>query len=66
MRRLTGQDLAEAASTRLLVRAARLIVAGLPQPEACRAAIVDALTDDAGTAAALDDVVVAVLGTGAP
>ena len=66
LRRLTGQDLAEAASTRLLVRAARLIVAGLPQPEACRAAIVDALTDDAGTAAALDDVVVAVLGTGAP
>jgi nitric oxide reductase NorQ protein len=30
---------------------------------ACRSAIVDALTDDHETAAALDEVVVAILGT---
>jgi len=61
LRRLTDQDLEETVSTRLLVVAARLIVAGLPEPEACRAAIVDALTDDGETAAALNEVVQAVI-----
>ena len=61
LRRLTDQDLEETVSTRLLVVAGRLIVSGLPELTACRAAIVDALTDDADTAAALDDVVQAVL-----
>ena len=61
LRRLTDQDLEETVSTRLLVVAARLVVSGLPELTACRAAIVDALTDDADTAAALDDVVQAVL-----
>ena len=61
LRRLTDQDLEETVSTRLLVVAARLIVSGLPEPEACRAAIVDALTDDPDTAAALDEVVRAVI-----
>ncbi|MGM9488453.1 CbbQ/NirQ/NorQ/GpvN family protein [Ideonella sp. YS5] len=61
LRRLTEHDLEETASTRLLVMAARLVVSGLPLHEACRAAIVDALTDDADTAAALDEVVAAVL-----
>ena len=62
LRRLTEHDLEETASTRLLVMAARLAVSGLPLREACRAAIVDALTDDADTAAALDEVVAAVIG----
>ena len=61
LRRLTDQDLEETVSTRLLVVAARLIVAGLPELQACRAAIVDALTDDNDTAAALDEVVQAAL-----
>ena len=61
LRRLTDQDLEETVSTRLLVVAARLIVSGLPEQDACRAAIVDALTDDPDTAAALDEVVQAVI-----
>jgi nitric oxide reductase NorQ protein len=63
LRRLTGQDLEETASTRLLVMAARLVASGLSLVQACRTAIVDALTDDADTAAALADVVGAVVGT---
>ncbi len=62
LRRLTDHDLEETVSTRLLVMAARLVASGLPLTVACRAAIVDALTDDAETAAALDDVVQAVVG----
>jgi nitric oxide reductase NorQ protein len=62
LRRLTGHDLEETASTRLLVMAARLVVAGATLTTACRAAIVDALTDDADTTAALDEVVAAVVG----
>ena len=62
LRQLTDQDLEETASTRLLVMAARLAVSGVPLPAACRAAIVDALTDDADTAAALGEVVQALLG----
>jgi hypothetical protein len=57
LRRLTDHDLEETASTRLLVMAARLVALGLPLASACRAAIVDALTDDADTAAALAEVV---------
>jgi nitric oxide reductase NorQ protein len=62
LRRLTDHDLEETASTRLLVMAARLVGSGVPLHTACRAAIVNALTDDAETAAALDEVVQAVLG----
>ena len=62
LRRLGDQDLEETVSTRLLVVAARLIVSGLSETVACRAAIVDALTDDADTGAALSEVVQAVLG----
>lgn len=65
LRRLTDHDLEETVSTRLLVMAARLVVSGLPLAAACRAAIVDALTDDLETATALDEVVHAVLGAGA-
>lgn len=63
LRRLTDQDLEETASTRLLVMAGRLHASGLDLHAACRAAIVDALTDDADTAAALDEVVRAVIDT---
>lgn len=62
LRRLTDHDLEETASTRLLVMAARLVSAGLPLRDACRAAVVDALTDDAETLQALDEVVRAVVG----
>jgi nitric oxide reductase NorQ protein len=62
LRRLTDHDLEETASTRLLVMAARLAAHGLPLGAACRAAIVDALTDDAETADALTEVVQAIIG----
>jgi len=62
LRRLTDHDLEETASTRLLVMAARLHQRGLSLPAACRAAIAEALTDDAGTLTALLEVQRAVLG----
>jgi nitric oxide reductase NorQ protein len=62
LRRLTDHDLEETASTRLLVMAARLIAAGLSVPQACRAAVVDALTDDPDTAAALMEIVRGIFG----
>jgi nitric oxide reductase NorQ protein len=62
LRRLTDHDLEETASTRLLVMAARLMAAGLPALEACRAAIVDALSDDEDTGVALMEVVSALFG----
>lgn len=49
--------LAETVSTRLLVMAARLMVAGLPPRVACQATLVQPLTDDAPTARALQDLV---------
>ncbi len=57
LRRVTDHDLEETASTRLLVMAARLMASGMDAPAACRAAVVDALTDDADTAAALMEIV---------
>lgn len=62
LRRLTEQDLEETVSTRLLVMAARLVASGVSLHTACQAAIIDALTDDADTAAALAEVVLAVIG----
>ena len=64
LRRLTDHDLEETASTRLLVMAARLVASGLSLHEACRAAVVDALSDDHETLRALDEVVRAVVGDG--
>jgi nitric oxide reductase NorQ protein len=58
--KVRGSDalaLAETVSTRLLVMAARLMVAGLPPRVACQAALVQPLTDDAPTARALQDLV---------
>lgn len=59
LRALKDHDLEELASTRLLVYAATLINAGLDPVDACRAAIVEPLTDDEETVAALMTVVVA-------
>ncbi|MEN8176020.1 MAG: CbbQ/NirQ/NorQ/GpvN family protein [Pseudomonadota bacterium] len=54
-RNLKGQGLDEGASTRLLVHAARLIVSGVSPVAACRAAIAQALTDDADMLAAVNE-----------
>lgn len=62
LRRLTDHDLEETVSTRLLVMTARLAASGMGLLSACRAAIVQALTDDEDTALALDEVVRAVVG----
>lgn len=62
LRALKDHDLEEAASTRLLVYAATLIKAGFDVREACRAALVEPLTDDEETLAALMEVVDATLG----
>ena len=62
LRSLSDQDLEETASTRLLVSAGRLVASGLSMRQACHAAIVDALTDDATTAQALDEVMRALFG----
>jgi nitric oxide reductase NorQ protein len=63
LRALKDHDLEEAASTRLLVYAATLMRSGLDVKEACRAALVEPLTDDAETIAALGEVIDATLGT---
>ena len=57
LRVLKDHDLEEAASTRLLVYCATLIKGGYDPQEACRAALVEPLTDDDETAAALLEVV---------
>jgi len=54
-RNLRGSGLEEGASTRLLVHAAKLLIAGLPPRVVCRAAIGQALTDDPEVAAAIDE-----------
>ncbi|MBK7542266.1 MAG: CbbQ/NirQ/NorQ/GpvN family protein [Candidatus Competibacteraceae bacterium] len=56
-RALTEHDLEEIPSTRLLVYAAQLIGGGMAEATACRVALVEALTDDEATAAALMEVV---------
>jgi nitric oxide reductase NorQ protein len=62
LRALKDVDLEEVASTRLLVYAAILIRDGMDPVAACRAALVEALTDDTEVAAALDEVVLATFG----
>lgn len=57
MRALKDHDLEESASTRLLVYAATLIKSGIPPIDACRAAIVEPLTDEEETVEALMEVV---------
>jgi nitric oxide reductase NorQ protein len=62
LRALKDVDLEEVASTRLLVYAAILIRDGLDPVEACRAALVESLTDDIEVASALMEVVLATFG----
>jgi nitric oxide reductase NorQ protein len=62
LRALKDVDLEEVASTRLLVYAAILIRDGLDPVEACRASLVESLTDDGEVAAALMEVVLATFG----
>jgi len=62
LRALKDVDLEEAASTRLLVYAARLIGVGMDPVEACRAALIESLTDEADVVEALMEVVSATFG----
>jgi len=62
LRALKDHDLEESASTRLLVYTATLIKAGFDPAEACRAALVEPLTDDEETVNALMEVVYATFG----
>ena len=61
-RALKDHDLEEVASTRLLVYAATLIKDGCEPTLACRAALVETLTDDPETAVALREVIAATFG----
>jgi nitric oxide reductase NorQ protein len=54
-RNLKGQGLDEGASTRLLVHAAKLIVAGVSPRAACNSAVARALTDDGDMLAAVGE-----------
>jgi len=62
LRALKAHDLEEAASTRLLVYAATLIHGGMDAVAACQAAVVEPLTDDGETAAALMELVYVTFG----
>ncbi|WP_262492643.1 CbbQ/NirQ/NorQ/GpvN family protein [Marinobacter sp. AL4B] len=62
LRRLKDHDLEEAASTRLLIHTAYLMHSGMPPVEACRAAMIEPLSDDAVTVNALMEVVYALFG----
>lgn len=62
LRALKDHDLEESVSTRLLVYAATLMMAGYDPLAACRASLVEPLTDDEETAGALMEVAHAILG----
>lgn len=62
VRNLKGFGLAEGASSRLLVYAARLIVAGLDPVTACRTTISQVLSDDAEMVQSVNDIVNAYFG----
>ncbi|ADE11363.1 CbbQ/NirQ/NorQ/GpvN family protein [Sideroxydans lithotrophicus] len=62
LRALKEHDLEESASTRLLVYTATLIQSGFDPVDACRAALVEPLTDDEETAEALMEIVYASFG----
>ncbi len=61
-RNLRSHGLGEGASTRLLVYAGQLVVAGLPLAEAAEATLVGSLTDDAEMTKALRELLKSVLG----
>lgn len=56
MRKLEQHDLEEAASTRLLVYAGRMISSGMPALEVCRACLAEPLSDDLQTVEALMEI----------
>ena len=62
VRHLTSSGLAEGVSTRLLVYAGQLIRQGVPARRACTVAVSHALTDDADSQRAIDDVAGAIFG----
>lgn len=62
IRTLKTVDLEEVASTRLLVYAALLIKDGLDPVQACRAALVESLSDDSEVTAGLMEIVLASFG----
>ncbi|MDY6905711.1 MAG: CbbQ/NirQ/NorQ/GpvN family protein [Thermodesulfobacteriota bacterium] len=57
IRNIREHGLTEGASTRLLIYAARMVKAGVPAVDACRAAICMPLTDDEGLQETLEDLV---------
>lgn len=57
LRGLHDRGLAEVPSTRLLIAAARLIASGIPVREACYAAVVSPLSDEATLVSAMRDLV---------
>ncbi|MBN2332041.1 MAG: CbbQ/NirQ/NorQ/GpvN family protein [Deltaproteobacteria bacterium] len=57
IRHIREQGLAEGASTRLLIYAAQLIRQGIGPLEACRAAIIQPLTDDPGLLETLEEII---------
>jgi nitric oxide reductase NorQ protein len=62
IRLLSGMDLEEGVSTRLLIYAASLIAGGMPIERALQAAVVEPLTDEPDVAQALRDVIASVYG----
>ncbi|TGD42483.1 CbbQ/NirQ/NorQ/GpvN family protein [Pseudotabrizicola sediminis] len=62
IRALSGMDLEEGVSTRLLIYAATLIAGGMPIDRALQAAVIEPLTDEPDVAQALRDVIASVYG----
>ncbi|MCU7960659.1 MAG: CbbQ/NirQ/NorQ/GpvN family protein [gamma proteobacterium symbiont of Bathyaustriella thionipta] len=62
LRALKDHDLEESASTRLIIYTARLIADGFAVEQACRAAMIEPLSDDEATVEALMEVVHATMG----
>ncbi len=62
IRNLSGMDLEEGVSTRLLIYAATLIAGGMGVEKALEAAVIEPLTDDADVQTALRDLVTTVYG----
>lgn len=62
IRALSGMDLEEGVSTRLLIYAAQLMANGMGVEKALEAAVIEPLTDDADVQKALRDLIVTVYG----
>ncbi|MES2844308.1 MAG: CbbQ/NirQ/NorQ/GpvN family protein [Pseudomonadota bacterium] len=62
IRALSGMDLEEGVSTRLLIYAATLIAGGMPLDQALQAAVIEPLTDEPDVVQALRDLVASVYG----